>query len=464
MPPNARDGNPTMKLFSKVVWSEGMYLAPQHFQAQNRYFEDSVHFAMASLWSAAYGFTSYQMDAEAIRNGTVAMLNARGIFQDGLPFDMPECDALPAPRTIGRLFAPATESVTVYLGVPFHAPDGPNCTLETDLPQTDTRFIGLKQSLPDDNTGRDEKMVYLGRKNIRLVFETEQCDGLLKLPTARIVRDMSGHYAFDPAFIPPCVKLVASDTLTGLLRRLVEILEEKSSSVAQSQQRIAGKFQAGMSAGQVAQFWLLHAINSSLTPLRHALRTKHGHPEDVYREMLRLGGALCTFALDSHPRSLPAYDHDHLDQCFEALDDHIRRHLEIVAPSQAVLIPLVRGEHYFYNGMVKDERCLARSRWILGIQSSTGEAELISKTPQLVKVCSAKFVPELVKRALPGLALTHLSVPPTAISARVDMQYFAISKAGPCWEHIAQSKHVGVYVPGELPNPEMELTVLLESQ
>ena len=38
-----------MKLLSKIVWAEGMYLAPHHFQAQNRYFEEAMHFATASL-------------------------------------------------------------------------------------------------------------------------------------------------------------------------------------------------------------------------------------------------------------------------------------------------------------------------------------------------------------------------------------------------------------------------------
>jgi len=106
---------------------------------------------------------------------------------------------------------------------------------------------------------------------------------------------------------------------------------------------------------------------------------------------------------------------------------------------------------------------LGRSRWILSIQSPVGEADLIAKTSQVVKVCSAKFVPELVKRALPGLALTHMQVPPSAISAKVESQYFTISRTGPCWEHIMQSRTVGVYVPGELPSPELELIVVLES-
>ena len=80
-----------------------------------------------------------------------------------------------------------------------------------------------------------------------------------------------------------------------------------------------------------------------------------------------------------------------------------------------------------------------------------------------MKLCSAQFVPELVKRALHGLTLTHMQVPPAAISAKVDSQYFTITRSGPCWEHIGVKKNVGVYVPGELPSPELELIVLLES-
>jgi type VI secretion system protein ImpJ len=91
-----------------------------------------------------------------------------------------------------------------------------------------------------------------------------------------------------------------------------------------------------------------------------------------------------------------------------------------------------------------------------------GEADVISKTLQLVKVCSGQFVSELVKRALPGLTLTHTQVPPAAVAAKVDSQYFTINRSGPCWEHIMRTGNVGVYVPGELPSPEIELIVLLE--
>jgi type VI secretion system protein ImpJ len=451
-----------MKLLSKIVWAEGMYLAPHHFQAQNRYFEDSVHFATASLWNNGYGFSACQIDADALRNGTVTLVNACGIFADGLPFDIPECDSPPESRNIADLFPPTADHLTINLAIPRWLPDGQNCKLESG-PDPETRYSGVVEMLHDENTGRDEKPVQLGHKNIRLVLESEANDDLLTLPLARIRRDGAGHFVFDPAFVPPNIRLSASERLTEMLQRLVEILEEKSSVVSQDQQQAAGKFQAGMSARHVAQFWFLHAINSSLSPLRHLLLSKHGHPEELFREMSRLAGALCTFGLDTHPRSLPAYNHRDPGAGFDLLDEHIRRHLEIVVPSQAILIPLKGVDRYFYEGEIKDQRCFGSSRWILGVHSPIGEAELISRVPQLVKVCSAKFVPELVKRALPGLTLKHLEVPPTAISAKVESQYFTISRSGPCWEHIMQSRNVGVYVPGEVPSPQMELVVILES-
>ena len=50
-----------MKLLSRVVWSEGMYLGPHHFQVQNRYFEDSIRFAASSLWFSSFGLAGVEL-------------------------------------------------------------------------------------------------------------------------------------------------------------------------------------------------------------------------------------------------------------------------------------------------------------------------------------------------------------------------------------------------------------------
>jgi len=38
-----------------------------------------------------------------------------------------------------------------------------------------------------------------------------------------------------------------------------------------------------------------------------------------------------------------------------------------------------------------------------------------------------------------------------------------VSRSGPCWDHIVQTRQLGLYVPGDLPDPAVELLVILEA-
>ena len=87
----------------------------------------------------------------------------------------------------------------------------------------------------------------------------------------------------------------------------------------------------------------------------------------------------------------------------------------------------------------------------------------MSYIPSLRKHYIEHVVPELMKRALPGMNLTHVSVPPSAMTPKVGFQYFSLGTTGPCWEHILQTRRIGLYIPGEIPRPEFDLVVLLDS-
>jgi type VI secretion system protein ImpJ len=450
-----------MRLLSRVVWSEGMYLGPHHFQAQSRYFEDSIQFATASLWFASFGLVGVELDAEALRNGTVSLVHARGILPDGLPFNMPESDALPEPRAIADLFPPTRDAIVVMLAIRPRKPNGYNCSLSED--GAPARYQAESRVLSDENSGTDERPVRMGRKNLRILIDTEPSQEFLTLPVARVVRDGSGHFAYDPRFIPPLLEISASKSLMLMVQRLIEILDEKAATISRGSSRGA-QIGTEFSTREIANFWLLHAVNSALAPFRHQLIAKHGHPEELFVEMSRLAGALCTFALDSHPRTLPLYDHLRLSECFEELERHIRLHLETIVPTNCLSIPLKPAGDYYYEGDVTDQRCLGRSRWVFAIHSNMGEAELMVKTPQLIKICTPPFVRRLVTQALPGMTLTHLPIPPPAISTRVETQYFGISRTGPCWDHMVKLRKVGVYIPGEFPKPEVEILVVLDNQ
>lgn len=449
-----------MKFLSRVVWSEGMYLGPHHFQTQSRYFEDSIAFLVASLWHEPWGFLHFELDQKAIRNSSAVVLHASGIFPDGLTFELPNSDPPPAARNLTEVF-PSTDAVLpLYLAVPARKDNGFDCDLGGAA--NGTRYARMQRVLRDETNGIDEREIELGQKNIRVVTEAELTPEMQSIPLAHVLRDGRGHLIYDEEFIPACLRASASEQLMLLFKRLIETIGEKSATIARSARR-HGRFEAGTSALDVANYWFLHALHNAIPPLQHLSATKHAHPEELFIELSRLAGALCTFAVDSDPRTLPSYNHRDPGPAFRALDAHIKKHLEIVVPSNTVALNFKPTEPYIHEADVIDERCLRRARWVLGIRSSLGESALLTMTPRLVKVCSSRFVPELVKRALPGMTLTHLPVPPTAIRAEADMQYFAVETAGPCWEHILQTRKVGVYIPGEIAQPEFDLTVIVEA-
>jgi type VI secretion system protein ImpJ len=451
-----------VKQLSKIVWSEGMYLGPHHFQAQSKFFENLLQFTTSALHTHPYGFLGFELDQETLRNGVVSLVHGRGVLPDGLAFQIPESDTRPAPRKIAELFPPTANRLFVYLGIPEYRPGESNCALVNGTPTAPVRFSVEERPVSDENTGFDEKPVRFGRKNLQLLLENEPAERMVRLPVACVERDGAGGFRYDRTFIPPCLKINASPRLMEMLSRLTQILTDKSTWLNKAS-RSQGVFVAGMSAQQVATFWFLHAINTGLTPLRHMLLLQQSHPEQLFIELLRLGGALCTFTLDANPKSLPQYDHLNPTDCFTTLDRQIRAYLEVIIPTNCVSIPLVEQKPYFHNGVVADKRCFGPSRWILAVRSPMGEGDLIREVPRLVKVCSAAFTPELVKRALPGMKLTHLSSPPAAISPRADWQYFVVDRSGPFWDHIVQTTFVGAYFPEEIPHPESEMLIVLDS-
>ena len=444
----------TMKHLSRVVWADGMYLGPHHFQAQNRYFEDTIDFALSSLCYAAYGFTVWKMDEEALANGRVAVLKAAGLFRDGLAFQIPQPDSIPLERQIRDGMMPAG-SMMVFLGIPRRKVDALNVTDPKSEFVRSSRYITVAKSLYDENTGRDERVVTLGSKNISLLLEGEVSENEEVLPIARVVRDGSGALVYDPNFIPPCLKIDSSPRIKVILNRLIEIMEEKSATLAQRQA-------TSLAQSELASWWLLHAINSNLPELGHLNAVKHGHPEELYLAMARLSGALCTFDLETHPRDLPPYNHDELSSCFEALDRLIFRQLDRFIPTSAISIALNPAEEFFYTAAIPDSRCFGRSEWVLAVDSTLNDADLISKVPQLVKVCSQEWIKKLVSRALPGLPLRHLAVPPAAIPSRLETKYFGLSKSGVCWDHINETRALGVYVPDKFSKCSLQLFVVLE--
>ena len=448
-----------MKFLSRVVWSEGMHLGPHHFQTQSRYFEDTLWFLSSNLRQEPWGFLHFSIDTEAMRNGLAILSFASGIMPDGLIFDLPDCDTLPVPAHLNDVFSSTDNEVILHLAIPPRRDQGLDCDLTGS---TATRYSPVQRNLRDESIGQGEFNVSFARKNLVLLSQAQLSENTVSFPVARVVRDGKGGFECDPEFFPPCLRISACEGLVLLLHRLTQAIDERIAST-RAMRLSSGRFELGTSALDVANYWFLHSLCSALPALRHHLQDRRSHPEEVYRDLARLAGALSTFSVETTRIEIPPYRHRDLTSTFRDLDLLIRGYLEIVAPSNTTTLQFHKADQYIFAAEVADERCLRRARWIFGIRSPVTESVLLRQTPLLVKVCSAEGVGKLVQRALPGLELMHLPVPPSALHGQADMHYFSISLNGACWQHILQTKRVGVYLPGDLGDATFDLTIIMET-
>jgi type VI secretion system protein ImpJ len=447
-----------MRQLSPVLWTKGVLLAPQHLQAQDRYHDDALALQVGALAFCPWGFADLAFDREALAGGTLVVSVAAGRFPDGLLFDAPRGDPTPPPRTVADLWRPDQRTMQVLLGVPEYRPDGRNIAPAASALPTRWRTDELLQR--DETSGLAERPIQVARSNLRLLVEGESTEGYTTMPVARLLRSEAGAVSLDHAFVPPLLALRASEFLLGMARRLVEVVAAKSATLAGGRrQRNQGL--ADFSVADIAGFWLLYTMNCHEGTLRHLAEVRRGHPSALWEAMLAFAGALTTFQPEQTVRTLPAYDHLRLGECFAALEARLLALLDTAVPDIAVSLPLRPVRPTLHAVAIEQGAWLTAPSWYLAVSAPLRPAELVHKVLSGCKVGSADVVDTLIRQALPGLALEHLPQPPGAVPVKLDHQYFALRRDGTAWDAVERARNLAVYVPAELGQARFELVVVL---
>ena len=177
--------------------------------------------------------------------------------------------------------------------------------------------------------------------------------------------------------------------------------------------------------------------------------------------MLAIVGALSAFATSADARTLPVYDHLRLGEGFAELERRLYELLDGAVVDAAVSLPLKPVRPTLHAVAIEQTTWLDAPQWFLAVSSNLRQQELIPKVLQGCKVGSADVVDTLIRQALPGIELAHVSAPPPAVPVKLDFQYFAIRKAGGAWDAINRARNLAVYVPAELVDARFELVIVL---
>lgn len=433
-----------------------MLLTPHHFQQWDNYHEELLNSRARSMMPFEYGVLDLQISTEAVANGNFQLINCRAVLPDGLMINVPDAEAVPDLRPVAAHFHPEQERLGVHLAIPARKMGEANFQSNGAKNNINLRYLQEGALVKDETSGANEQPLAYAKSNLRIIFDDELRDGFTSIKIAELTRTPTGQLQISDEYIPPILKVSGSVWLVNMLRQLVEILITKSGSLGE-QRRQRNASLADFTTSEVAIFWLLHTINSSIPAMAHYFRSPLLHPEKLYLEMAQIVGKLMTFSVEHHPKDIIKYDHDDLYFTFYNLSMQLKELLETVIPSRCVPIPLEKTRDTLYVGRIEDERLLKEAGFYLAVRAQMPESKLIEGVPRVVKIASRDVIDSVIGSALPGVVLTHANPPPAPIPARVGFRYFMLDTIGPYWNGIKGSKVISVYVPNEIPDEKLEM-------
>ena len=109
---------------SKVLWGEGLFLRPQHFQQQDAYHEARLADTARTLHPYAWGVQQCKVDTDALQNGVLRLTELQLVFPDGELYSAPADDDLPQPFSLSSI-ATGTAEVVFHVAIaPMRAQGG----------------------------------------------------------------------------------------------------------------------------------------------------------------------------------------------------------------------------------------------------------------------------------------------------------------------------------------------------
>jgi type VI secretion system protein ImpJ len=442
---------------SKVVWYEGMTLDPHHLQQWDRYHRDVLDARVGALTRHGWGLTEIALDEERLANGEVAVLRCAGVMPDGFPFDLPETGPLPEPRSIGDAFAATGSTLGIVLALPSERPSGGNVARNGTAARA-TRYASASVTLPDENTGSDERAVEVAQPRFRLGIGTESLPEFTTIKVGEVARNEAGLFALGDGFVPTCLSIGASDRLMQLARRTLERLVARSTTLAERWRAVTQ--QRELSPSDLTVLGLHLAASTYVPLLNHHHAGAGSHPEDLYKTLLALAGHLAAFTpgVSTAPRAYPTYNHSDLTACFGALEAVLDEVLGGATPkANYTRVPLDSPRENLFLA-TPDGGLLDRAQFFLVVRDDTlSEERLTQGLPQMIRVASPDTIDAVLRSYTRALGVEHTNRLPSGVPMDDRATYFQLQKRGPFWEAIQQSGGIALFVPAEFGTVQLEM-------
>jgi type VI secretion system protein ImpJ len=438
-----------MSEYSKVLWSEGLFLRPQHFQQQERFFGRMLETRCVSLRAHSWGFNELQLEPDLLAIGKLGLRHAAGVFPDGTPFRMPDDDPLPLPLDI----AASVRDQTAYLILPVRQHASADVKRGPAGDAVVRHAIREIEARDTASESASTAILEVAPLQARIALASEPMEGYASMPMAHVIERRADQVVrLDDGFMPTVLDARAAPALATFMTELQGLLHQRGDALAG---RVAATGRGG--AAEIADFLWLMAINRYEPLIAHYAGAALVHPEQLYQIFSAVAGELATFATVSKRATiLGGYRHDRLKECFGPLIAALRAVFSAEMQQMAIEIPIEPKKFGLSVATVGDRSLFGTAVFILAARADMPAEELRARFPAQIKIAPVEKITNFVNLQLPGVAVQPIPVAPRQIPYHSGFVYFELDQRNELWSQLKSSGGIGLHLAGEFPGLKME--------
>lgn len=460
-----------MDIQRPLFWHQGLFLQPQHFQLFDQSLRTHLSSVNNNLQPHFWGIGEIDIQQAALGTGSVKLLGGSFLFPDGAFVSLPD-NAVVESRSFTEAWGEGGKPLRVYAGIKKWNHTGANVTVvekSDPLGGVTTRFISKAdpeeiKDLHSDGPGGQVKTIYY---MLRIFWEneTEQLGDYDLVPIAQLERT-GEQITLSQNYIPPCLSLSGSDTMMRLTKDIRDQITSRSYQL-EEYKRQRGIQNAEFGSRDMVYLLALRSLNRYVPLLMHYTETRQVHPWTVYGTMRQLIGELSSFSEKVNVMgeckvdnmALPVYDHRGLWECFSTAQGLISKLIDEITAGPEYVIRLVYDGTY-YSAELKPAIFESRNRFYLVCKTEEDPKSAVQSLTSIAKLSAREHLPILIARALPGIGLEHLPVPPQELPRRANTIYIAIDHHSDQWNYVTKGNNLALYWDNAPEDLEVELMVV----
>ena len=438
-----------MNKADKVVWTEGMFLRPHHFQRAESHLQHQLREWGNVQRSYLWGFLDVELDDTMLHQGCIALNYASGLLPDGTFFHFSDARQGPAPLAIPD----NTSNEKVVLALPARR-GGREEVIFSEERDSLARYIAFEREVEDDNAlAVGEATVQFARPRLTLMLEKDLTAEWTAVGVAFVVEKRNDNLVqLDTSYIPPTLNANNQVQLFKMVNDLHALLLQRSQQIA-GRLRQPGRF----NTSELIEFTLLSLINRHLGHASHLKKLPLIHPEALWSSWLPFACELATWSAQRAPDGkLPVYNHDDLAGCFGKLMLLLRQGLSLVMEDSAIQLPLTERSHGLNIATVPDTSMVRDFGFVLAVKASVPGEILLTHFPAQMKIAPVTKIRDLVQLQLPGMVLRVMPAAPPQIPWHAGYNYFELEKGSELWGEMEKSGAFALHLAGEFPGLNME--------